>query len=81
MVVFGMVIKIVPEQNVQLRINEFWNAKIEANIKRDTVAAQELRKAGWEVLIVWQCETRKPDVLAKNLANFMMNISLPQQTR
>jgi DNA mismatch endonuclease (patch repair protein) len=53
---------------------EFWNVKIEANIKRDTVAFQELRNVGWEVLIVWQCETRKHDVLVKKLTNFMMNI-------
>ena len=56
---------------------DFWNAKIEANIKRDTVASQVLRNAGWEVLIVWQCETTKSDVLVKKLANFMMNSSLP----
>lgn len=60
---------------------EFWNAKIEGNIKRDAGATQELRSRGWEVLVVWQCETMKHDVLEKKLANFMMNISLPQHTR
>jgi DNA mismatch endonuclease (patch repair protein) len=35
---------------------DFWNKKIERNIKRDIKAKRELRKAGWQVIIVWQCK-------------------------
>lgn len=37
---------------------EFWKAKFEGNAARDTVARQQLRREGWKVLVVWECETR-----------------------
>lgn len=46
---------------------EFWNAKFEANVKRDRKAIRALRAAGWRVLTVWECELRKPDRLASRL--------------
>ena len=54
---------------------DFWNKKIEANIKRDNIAVKELRNSGWEVLIIWQCETKDHDVMLNKLLNFMTNIS------
>jgi DNA mismatch endonuclease, patch repair protein len=37
---------------------EFWKAKFEGNTARDSVARQQLRREGWKVLVVWECETR-----------------------
>lgn len=42
---------------------EFWNAKFEANVARDTRIIGELKVAGWRVAIIWECETEKPDTL------------------
>jgi DNA mismatch endonuclease, patch repair protein len=38
---------------------EFWLQKISQNVTRDRKAVEELRRSGWRVLIVWECETRK----------------------
>jgi DNA mismatch endonuclease (patch repair protein) len=38
---------------------EFWHHKIDRNVERDREAIVELKKQGWRVLIVWECETRK----------------------
>ena len=37
---------------------EFWKNKIEGNVKRDRIARRELGKAGWQVIIIWQCRLR-----------------------
>lgn len=35
---------------------EFWQQKFKRNVERDKKHCQELRKAGWRVIVVWQCE-------------------------
>jgi len=37
---------------------EFWQQKFAANVERDARKEAQLRKAGWDVIIVWECETR-----------------------
>ncbi|MBP6663428.1 very short patch repair endonuclease [Macellibacteroides fermentans] len=37
---------------------EFWVEKIVRNTKRDNNNICQLRKKGWNVIIVWQCEIR-----------------------
>jgi DNA mismatch endonuclease (patch repair protein) len=38
---------------------EYWRPKIAANRSRDRRAARAIRRSGWDVLVVWQCELRK----------------------
>jgi DNA mismatch endonuclease (patch repair protein) len=38
---------------------EYWKPKIENNIKRDERNRSALEKAGWKVIIIWECETKK----------------------
>lgn len=38
---------------------EFWKEKIESNIVRDKKQYEELKNAGWHVIIVWECELKK----------------------
>ena len=35
---------------------EFWLPKFERNIARDRLVTRTLRKAGWRVMRVWECE-------------------------
>jgi DNA mismatch endonuclease (patch repair protein) len=37
---------------------EFWSSKLEGNVSRDAAARRQLRREGWKVLVVWECETR-----------------------
>jgi DNA mismatch endonuclease, patch repair protein len=37
---------------------EFWTNKINSNIDRDKRIIKALKKAGWKVIIVWQCEIK-----------------------
>jgi DNA mismatch endonuclease (patch repair protein) len=52
---------------------EFWRRKISVNKDRDDRARQLLRKEGWKVLIVWQCETKNCTQLKERLSRFMQN--------
>ena len=46
----------------------FWTAKFEANVVRDARQQAALRALGWQVLVIWQCETRDKAVVACRLA-------------
>jgi DNA mismatch endonuclease (patch repair protein) len=40
--------------------SEFWLPKFEQNIARDRLVSRTLRKAGWRVVRIWECQlTRK----------------------
>ena len=39
---------------------EFWRNKIETNVKRDRRVTKVLRKAGWSVFRIWECQLKKP---------------------
>jgi len=43
---------------------EFWEAKFARNVERDFEVRRALRKLGWKVVVVWECQLRKPDSLA-----------------
>lgn len=47
---------------------EFWQAKRSANVERDRRNVRALRRAGWRVLVVWECSMRDTDKLAMRLA-------------
>ena len=38
---------------------DFWNEKIDRNVRRDEDAAARLRETGWQVFVVWTCRVRK----------------------
>lgn len=46
---------------------EFWTGKFRANMSRDRRNVRELKKLGWETLIVWSCETADPATLDMKL--------------
>lgn len=37
----------------------FWKKKLEGNRDRDQRVQSELKKAGWHVMVVWECATRR----------------------
>lgn len=38
---------------------EYWKRKIQRNIERDATITRTLRKQGWKVVRVWECEVEK----------------------
>lgn len=45
----------------------FWEQKVRYNQAKDRRVAAQLRRQGWKVLVVWECQTKDP----KRLAGFL----------
>jgi DNA mismatch endonuclease (patch repair protein) len=52
---------------------EFWQTKREGNVAIDKRNLRKLRKNGWKVLVVWECQTRHVEKLTKNLQKFLVS--------
>lgn len=50
---------------------EFWGPKLDANRERDIRNEGLLREAGWQFLVVWECELRDMEQLENKLRDFM----------
>jgi DNA mismatch endonuclease (patch repair protein) len=50
---------------------EFWAEKFDANIRRDRKVIAALRKLGWRVRVVWECELRDPVRLESTLSRWL----------
>ena len=48
----------------------FWQKKFAENVARDQHTEQELRELGWNVIIVWECETKSSYFPPESLNSF-----------
>lgn len=46
----------------------YWLAKFERNIKKDSTNKTLLKKMGWKVLVIWECEIKEINSLQRKLA-------------
>ena len=53
---------------------EYWNKKLDRTLERDKNNIAALDQMGWQVLTIWECETKKKniDVLSKKLASALV---------
>ena len=50
---------------------EFWQDKFLRNVERDKKNLRKLRKNGWSVLVVWQCQLKNIERTAKKIYDFL----------
>ncbi|MCA9235982.1 MAG: DNA mismatch endonuclease Vsr [Planctomycetales bacterium] len=52
---------------------DYWQAKFDRNVARDKSHLRKLRRAGWSVLVVWECQTKasRRAVLERRLGRFL----------
>ena len=62
-----------PKSNV-----EFWENKIRTNKERDEKNYHILRDAGWNVIVIWECQL-KPTVIEETMAGIISQIGNPQK--
>ena len=58
---------------------EYWLPKLARNVARDEVAMVEAARLGWRALVIWECETARPEELAARLWAWLT--ALPPPTR
>lgn len=51
----------------------FWSSKLDANIRRDKKNIAALEEGNWQVLVVWECETKERTILIARLEAFLSN--------
>jgi DNA mismatch endonuclease (patch repair protein) len=56
----------VPEHN-----SDFWRKKFADNVERDRRNIRRLQDLGWQVLVVWECETKDSGALESKLRAFL----------
>lgn len=50
---------------------DFWKNKLERNQERDAEHLRQLTAAGWDVLVIWECETRDSQGVKDRLKSFL----------
>ncbi|MCB9768069.1 MAG: DNA mismatch endonuclease Vsr [Candidatus Omnitrophica bacterium] len=50
---------------------DYWERKIERNVQRDRRSQSALRRGGWSVAVVWECQTRNLEKLERRLRTFL----------
>jgi DNA mismatch endonuclease, patch repair protein len=54
---------------------EYWLAKIARNQQRDRRTVAALRRAGWRVLVLWECQLREGSEVANRIRGFLQRRS------
>ncbi len=50
---------------------DFWKPKLEQNHDRDKDVRRQLRKMGWRVLVIWECQLKNIESLAERVRSFL----------
>jgi DNA mismatch endonuclease (patch repair protein) len=50
---------------------DFWLPKLERNAERDGQNLEMLSQAGWDSLVVWECELRDIDAVKRKVMGFL----------
>lgn len=50
---------------------QFWTEKFAANRRRDARAIRQLRRSGYRVVMIWECEARDPETLAARISKIL----------
>ncbi len=53
---------------------EYWLPKLARNVERDAETLRRLEEAGWEPLVIWECETKDRVKLDSILREFLPDL-------
>lgn len=56
----------VPKTN-----SEYWIEKIHRNTVRDVKHQADLKALGWNVMVIWECEIRTPEIVSRKIFHFL----------
>ena len=59
---------------------DYWTAKLERNVARDSEHQLRLCERGWKVAVIWECETKELDGLRAKIKGFLTGDSSMTQT-
>ncbi|MFZ0934203.1 MAG: very short patch repair endonuclease [Bryobacteraceae bacterium] len=56
----------IPKTRIQ-----YWRPKLKKNQRRDRANEKRLRKEGWDVLTIWECEAKALGTVASRISEFL----------
>lgn len=59
---------------------DYWLPKLARNVERDQEAQTRLKAMDWDILVIWECETRAPAHLPNVLGRFLLKCPTRQST-
>ena len=51
--------------------SDYWHPKLARNVERDKQNRERLRTLGWEVMVIWECETKEGAELVGRIGSFL----------
>jgi DNA mismatch endonuclease (patch repair protein) len=57
-----------PDASTPKTRTEFWVKKFNGNVKRDRKNRVALKKIGWKVIVIWECEVANQDKLSAKIS-------------
>ena len=59
--------------NIPKTNKEYWIKKLRRNIKKQNTDIKNLRKLGWSISVIWECQTKDEKVLIKKIKRICKN--------
>jgi len=59
---------------------EFWLPKLEENRRRDLRNQAALRKNGWDVLVIWECQLGDLELLKRRITQFLEHEAIGRES-
>lgn len=50
---------------------DYWLPKLDGNLERDNSNCENLRKQGWDVMVLWECELLDKERLSMKIIEFL----------
>lgn len=60
-----------PRSTIPLSNEEYWAPKLKNIIKRDNWNITKLIEDGWQVLVIWECETKNMELLSQRINSLL----------
>jgi DNA mismatch endonuclease (patch repair protein) len=52
---------------------DYWKPKLERNAARDKEVVRQLRRLGWRLMVIWECELDRTERLTQKITKFLRN--------
>ena len=59
--------------NIPKTNKEYWIKKLSRNIKKQNTDIKDLRKLGWSISVIWECQTKDETALRKKIKRICKN--------
>lgn len=63
-----------PKSTIPTENRKKWLAKFDANVRRDRRQRRKLTKSGWNVIVIWECQTEDERLLRRRLIRRLAKI-------